>query len=251
MNILKVENLDSQLEEGDREATRMHFLLPSVPARIFLVGPPGSGKSMLLANMLLKPMILFHKILYFTPDFRDSKTRLIKKHFDKMQKEFDILCKEEPKTFGKSFPILTISDNLEDLPKVNDINPDNDPKRHCLIVVNDMNLTANTDKLNEIFLRGRHSNISIIFIAQFFFKIPKNFRQTPTDIMIFALNDAHDISRFAAVCATRIDKKEFEKMFRLATKDKFDFLYIEMEAKNINRHIRKNFDQIYMPEKQK
>ena len=76
--------------------------------------------------------------------------------------------------------LLSISNDMHDVYKnINDYNPDKENK--TLIVFDDM--TADMDhnkKLNpivtELFIRGRKLNISLVFIAQSYFKVPKDVR---------------------------------------------------------------------------
>ena len=66
---------------------------------------------------------------------------------------------------------------------INDYNPRK--KRKVLIVFDDMIADMiNNNKLNpivaELFIRGRKFNISIVFITQSYFKVPKDVRLNST-----------------------------------------------------------------------
>ena len=63
-----------------------------------------------------------------------------------------------------------------------------DKKRKILIVLDDMIADMiNNKKLNlvitELFIRGRKLNISLVFITQSYFKIPKDVRLNSTHVL--------------------------------------------------------------------
>ena len=65
-------------------------------------------------------------------------------------------------------------------------------KRKVLIVFDDMFADMiNNNKLNpivtELFIRGRKLNISIVFITQSYFKVPKHFRLNSTHFFIMKI----------------------------------------------------------------
>ena len=89
----------------------------------------------------------------------------------------------DPKTFIEySNDMQNIYNSLEEC------NPRK--KRKVLIVLDDMIADMiNNKKLNpvvtELFIRGRKLNISIVFITQSYFKVPKDVRLNATHFFIF------------------------------------------------------------------
>ena len=81
---------------------------------------------------------------------------------------------QDPKAF------MEYSNDMQDVYKnIEDYNPGK--KRKILIVFDDMIADIiNNKKLNpivtELFIRGRKLNISIVFITQSYFKVPKDVR---------------------------------------------------------------------------
>ena len=75
---------------------------------------------------------------------------------------------------------------------INDYNPNKENK--ILIVFDDMIADMiNNKKLNpivsELFIRGRKINISIVFITQSYFKVPKDVRLNSTHFFIMKIQD--------------------------------------------------------------
>ena len=83
---------------------------------------------------------------------------------------------------------IEYSNDMQDVYKnIEDCNPGKESK--ILIVFDDMIADMiNNKKLNsivtEFFIRGRKLNISIVFITQSYFKVPKNVRLNSTHFFI-------------------------------------------------------------------
>ena len=82
--------------------------------------------------------------------------------------------------------MLNVYKNIEDY------NPDK--KRKVLIVFDDMIADMiNNKKLNpivtELFIRGRKLNISIVFITQSCFRVPKDVRLNSTHLFIMKISN--------------------------------------------------------------
>ena len=83
---------------------------------------------------------------------------------------------------------IEYSNDMQDISKnIEDYSPGK--KRKTIIVLDDMIADMiNNKRLNpvvtELFIRGRKLNISIVFIAQSYFKVPKDVRLNSTNIFI-------------------------------------------------------------------
>ena len=74
-------------------------------------------------------------------------------------------------------------------------------KGKILIVLDDMIADMiNNNKLNpivtELFIRGRKLNISIVFITQSYFKVPKDVRLNSTHFCIMKIPNKENFSKF-------------------------------------------------------
>ena len=75
-------------------------------------------------------------------------------------------------------------------------------KRKVLIVFDDMIADMiNNKKLNqiatELFIRGRKLNISIVFITQSYFKVPKDVRLNSTHFSIMKIPNKRELQQIA------------------------------------------------------
>ena len=97
---------------------------------------------------------------------------------------------------------------------IDDYNPDKENK--ILIVFDDMIADMiNNKKLNsivsELFIRGRKLNISLVFITQSFFKVPKDGRLNTTHFFIAKIPNKRKLQQIAINHSSNIITKDFTK----------------------------------------
>ena len=102
-------------------------------------------------------------------------------------------------------------------------------KRKVFIVFDDMIADMiNYNKLNsivtELFIRGRKLNISIVFITQSYFKVPKDVRLNSTHFFIMKIPNKRELQQIALNHSSDIDFKDFMKIYKKYTKEPYSFL---------------------------
>ena len=110
---------------------------------------------------------------------------------------------------------------------IEDYNPAK--KRKILIVFDDMIADMiNNKKINpvqtELFIRRRKLNISIIFITQLYFKVPKYVRLNSTHFLIMKIPNKRELRLIALYHASDIDFKYFVKIYKKCTAEPYYFL---------------------------
>ena len=70
----------------------------------------------------------------------------------------------------------------------------------------------------ELFLRGRKLNISLIFISQSYFKVPKTIRLNATHYFIMKIPNKRELKQIASNHSSEIDFKDFMKLYKEYTK---------------------------------
>ena len=91
-------------------------------------------------------------------------------------------------------------------------NPNKENK--ILIIFDDMIADMiNNKKLNsivtELFIRGRKLNISLVFITQSYFKVPKDVRLNTTHFFIMKISNKRELQQIAINHSSDIDFKDF------------------------------------------
>ena len=103
-------------------------------------------------------------------------------------------------------------------------------ERNVVLIVFD-NMIAdmiNNKKLNptvtELLIRGRKLNVSIIFITQSYFKVPKDVTLSSTHFFIMKIANKRELQQIALNHSSDIDFKYFMKIFKNYTTEPYSFL---------------------------
>ena len=110
---------------------------------------------------------------------------------------------------------------------IEDYNPRK--KRKVVIVFDDIIADMiNNERLNpivtELFIRGRKINISIVFITQSYFKVPKGVRLNSTHFFIMKIPNKRELQQIALNHSSVIDFKDFIKIYKKCTAEPYSFL---------------------------
>ena len=102
-------------------------------------------------------------------------------------------------------------------------------KRKILIVFDDMIADMiNNKKLNpivtELFIRGKKLNISLVFIVQSYFKLPKDFRLNSTQLFIMKTPNKKKLQQIAVNHSSDIDFKDFITIYKKLIAEPYSFL---------------------------
>ena len=79
------------------------------------------------------------------------------------------------------------------------------------------------DVLKELFIRCRKLNVSLIFITQSYFSVPKVVRLNSTYYLIMKINNRRELQSIAINHSADIDYKDFIKIYREYTKEPYFF----------------------------
>ena len=127
-------------------------------------------------------------------------------------------------------------------------NPNKENK--VLIVFDDVIADIiNNKKLNsivtELFIRCRKLNISLVFISQSHFKVPKSVRNNSTHFVIMKIPNKREIQQIAMNHLSDINTKDFINIYKKCTNKPYSFLVIDttLSANNPLR-FRKNLNVI-------
>ena len=167
-------NFDDYTSENKIDHNSKWPYIPDHPYRILIIiGGSGSGKINALLNLINNQSDIDKIYLYAKDPYAAKYQYLIHKREKVGLDHFD-----DPKAF---------MEYLNDMQDIYKNIEDHDPgkERKILIVFDDMIADMiNNRKLNpivtELFFRGRKLNISIAFITQSYFKVPKDARLNST-----------------------------------------------------------------------
>ena len=72
--------------------------------------------------------------------------------------------------------------------------------------------------IKELFIRCRKLNISLVFITQSYFNVPKKVRLKSTHYLIMKIRNRRELQNVVTNHSADIDYKEFLKIYRNCTK---------------------------------
>ena len=128
----------------------------------------------------------------------------------------------DPKAF------IEYSNDMHNVYKnINYYNPSKENK--ILLVFDDMIADMiNSKRLNsivtELFIWGRKLNISLVFIRQSYFKVPKDVRLNTTHFFIAKIPNKRELQQIAINHSSDINTKDFANIYRKCTAEPYSFL---------------------------
>ena len=85
--------------------------------------------------------------------------------------------------------------------------------------------------VTELFIRDRKLNISIVFITQSYFKVPKDVRLNSTHFFILKIPNKRELQQIALNHSSDIDFKDFMSIYKKCTAEPYSFLVNDATGK--------------------
>ena len=210
-------NFDDYTNENKLKHNPDWPYIPDHPYRILTIGGSALGKTNKLLNLINNQPDIDKIYLYAKDPYEDKYQFLINKRESIGLKHFN-----DPKAF------IEYSNDMQDVYKnINYYNPNKENK--ILIVFDDMIADMiNNKKLNsivtELFIKGRKPNISLVFITQSYFKVPKDVRLNTTHFFIMKIPNKRELQQTAINHSFDIDFKDFIKIYKKCNDKSYSFL---------------------------
>ena len=198
-----------------------------VPSRLCIVGASGSGKTTSLLNYILITPNTFGHITIVT-----KQSEALYEYLDKKLK-------------GKN---ITIYYDLDKLPEPRDF-PNKDLQN--LLIFDDQVVTKNQSKIINYFIYGRKvgAGITCFYLTQSYYNVPKPIRAQLSYIFLVKIGQKRDLNLILSDSGGLVEQHELRRLYEEATKNKFDFLKINLNTTDLNRKFSKNFNDFYLLEK--
>ena len=178
------------------------ILYPNHSVRRILTGPSECGKSVFLTNLILNIINEYNKIFIYSPSLHQNLYRKLIKFFSNYipihiiqntsnEEDIDVVIEEvvNNKDFEKSNCEIETYESIEELK-----NPQEN-ENTSIIILDDVNGKGiNYDKIQAMFKRGCHNNLSIFIISQDYYELPKRtIRANGNVYHIFKPNNFRDV----------------------------------------------------------
>lgn len=211
----KIENLYEKIPKEllDKvENPNLHLHNLKLPFRMCIVAPSGSGKTNFLVNLLSifsNGVGTFQSISIITRNKDEPLYRWIS---------------------GKSDQ-LVIKEGLSNTPPLDKFDKD----YNHLVVWDDLVLSKDLTMVENYYIRARKLNVSVIFISQSYFKIPKIIRNNCSYMVLLKLSGNREVNMILSEFGLGVTKDELISLYEYATKEKFSPLLIDLESDKDNR----------------
>lgn len=195
-----------------------------IPFRLCCVAPSGSGKSNWITNLIS----LFSR-------GRGTFANVY------------IICKdkEEPlyKFLASKSDQIQVLEGLHNLPNLDTF----DKEIASLVIIDDMMLDKNQDKVCQYYIRCRKKSVSIAYLAQSYFVIPKVVRSNCNYLVLLKLSGDRELGMILKENSLGVDKKQMLSMYKYATDTKFSPFIIDIESTDDYKKYRKGFLEYLNP----
>ena len=208
-------------DDYENENKTKHYLkwpyIPDHPYRKLIIRGSGSGKTNALLNITNNQRDI-DKIYLYAKDAYEAKYQfLINKRESTGLKHIN-----DPKAFIEySNDMQKVYKNIEE--------HNANKERKILTFFDDMIADMiNNKKINwivtELFIRSRKLNISLVFITQSYFKVPKDVRLISTHFFIMNIPNKRELQQIALNHSSDINSKDFIKIYKKYTAEPYSFL---------------------------
>ena len=206
-----------------------------LPIRSLLIGPSGSGETVLLQNMILDIYKdCFSRIYIFSPSIDiDDSWSSVKKYIEHDMKVKN--TKDEPIFFDHYDP-AALQKIINTQHKITEYMKKQGHKKlyQISIIVDDFAdeplFTRQSKLLHALFTRGRHSSISSIVSTQKWSALAPIIRVNATELYIYRLRNYKDIECYLDELSALYDKKTLLDVYNQATSQPYSFLYVKLTA---------------------
>ena len=185
-------NLDSITNENNKKCNEKWPYIPDHSYRIIINGGSASGKTNALINLINEQNDI-DKIYLYPRDLNEPKYKIL----IKKRKDAGIKHLNDPNAF------IECSNTMDDVyENIHDYNSSR--KRKILIIFDDMIADIMTNKrfqaiIKELFTRCRKLNISLVFITQSDFSVPRDVRLNSTHCLITKINNKRELQNSADI----------------------------------------------------
>ena len=235
-----------------------NILYPIHPCRCIITGPSSVGKTYFLTNIILNIINEYDKIYVYSPSLHQELYQKLIKCFTNYipihiipnilnEEDIDIVFEEivKNKDFEKSNIEIETFNNIEELRYPQEY------KNNSIIILDDLNQKEMDDsRVQAMFKRSRHNNLSIFIISQDYYELSKKTIRCNGNIYhIFKPNNFRDVINFYQDKASMdMTLNEFKYLTSICWNEKYQPLTIDMTKDKYQARYRLGLNNIFVPD---
>ncbi len=131
---------------------------------------------------------------------------------------------------------IMIKEGMENLPQLDKFDKD----INHLVVLDDLVLAKDQSRIENYYIRARKLNVSVIYISQSYFRVPKIIRQNLNYLVLLKLSGERELKLILSESGIGLDREQLLSLYNYATAEKFSALVIDYEA-SVEKKYRKNW----------
>ena len=234
------------------------ILYPSHPCRCIITGPSNVGKSHFLTNVILNIINEYDKIYIYSPSLHQDLYQRLNICFSNYipnhiipnilnEEDIDIVIEEviNNKDVQKSNIEIETFDNIEGMKYPQEY------ENNSIIILDDLNQKEMDDpRVQAMFKRTRHNNLSIFIISQDYYELSKKTIRCNGNIFhIFKPNNFRDvINLYQDKCSMDMTLNEFKLLTSICWSEKYKPLTIDMTKDKYSGRYRLGLNNIFVPD---
>ena len=194
----------------------------SIPARIGVIAPSGTGKTQWVLNYIARSSGTFGHIIL-------------------VHKQDETLYDYLRNSIGSRN--ITMYKKLTDLPSPDNLGMND---KAVLLILDDIVVDKKQEILENYFIRGRKIGlgITIAYLSQSYYDIPKIIRKNMNYLIILKLSGERELTTILRNYSLGLEPKDLMAIYKDAVKVKFNFLKISTSAPD-NKKFSKNWTDFY------
>ena len=226
------------IKKKKKQIHNNYNLIPSFPNRCLFVAPTGSGKSVVIVNLLIRKRYLrnfYDKILFFSPNVNYEEEHI---EIKLKNKKTDILFEEKFKENKFKKVIETLMAEQKEL------KDNKKPMKKILIILDDFASDKKVMKsktLKDLFFAGRKYGISVWITTQYYKIVPPDIRTNAEHLIIFSKQPSSELNKIAEeISISNFSKKNIINIFDELSKIEYSFLHYNRKQP-VNKRFMFNF----------
>ena len=234
-------------------------LYPNHPVRCIKTGPSECGTSVFLTSLILNILNEYDKIYIYSPSLHQDLYQKLIKCFcyyyipihiiPNILKEEDIDVIIEEVINNKDFEKLNIE--TETFESIGDLKYPQEYENNSIIILDDLNQKEMDDpRVQAMFKRSRHNNLSIFIISQDYYELSKKTIRCNGNIFhLFKPNNFLDVRNiYQDKASMDMTLLEFKNISNICWNEKYQPLTIDMTKDKYTGRYRLGLNSIFVPD---
>lgn len=212
----------------DNSNINLSDAMPQHPFRWLFIGSSASGKTNALINTLKH--LYFDKIIIICPTVRIQGKYLYL--IDQLEKRDKAIKKKLHKSLTLEPGFATYESMPDGLIEMLDRDQQN------LIIFDDLLCVDRRDEkqIQDLFIRGRHKNASMIYLTQSYYKVPRALRLQVNAFNIFHSVNRSELGQLYKDLGISISRKKFIDVISDLIREPYSFVHINTDSKTPYRN---------------